>query len=148
MSSMNTLGLWRHFHWRLCFLKAHIDYFWPHPFDWMRSVQGPRRLPIESPYSLFRWDETSGSRSPRVPCFEGPELLPRVCAGIFHETNFKVDYGPKGWQLFLWSVDKSSGPSQCESELRLEREGELLIGWGLILLKPQYLGTKLCVCLF
>ena len=54
----------------------------------------------------------------------------------------------QGVAAVLWGVDKSLGPSQCKSELKLEREGGLLVGWRLLLLEPQYLGTKLYVCIF
>ena len=53
----------------------------------------------------------------------------------------------QGEAAVLWGIDKSPGPSQCKSELKLEREG-LFMGWRLLLLEPQYLGTKLCVCIF
>lgn len=54
----------------------------------------------------------------------------------------------QGVAAVLWAVDRSPGPSQCKSELELEIEGGLLVGWRLLLLELQCLGTKLYVCIF
>lgn len=66
-----------------------------------------------------------------LTCYPGPlQASSRDCPAEMDHATVSTWGGPGGWQLFLWGIDKYP-------ELRLEREGESLVGWGLLLLKAS-----------
>lgn len=151
---MNILGLWRGvLRWTL-FLRGTLWLFSVHSLliGW-GVCRGQGDVAPTAHILLSRLDFRS--QSPRVPCSEGPAVAPSLCGHLPWDHPSKVDcatvsthgVGLTGDSCF---VECRQSPRHLAVSVRAKvgRTRKRLGDLGLVLLQPQYLGTKLWVYVF